>query len=390
MELTFLQPLLDRPGPWASVVIDTSRATEDGAKQAELRLRAAVRELTRLGADRRTVDAIARQLGAESPSGSPPGRAVFAADGRVVLDLPLAASPAAAMATWAALPRLAPVLPLRAEYPDVLLARIDRTGADLELSDGRRRRRVGGAQGPQAPQGRGRGHRSMPADRYEWHYQHRVEDTWDRTAQLIADEVARQHAAAPDRVVVLTGDARERHEVRRRLPHPLGSLVVELDAGGRAPGGDDRALDQELDHVRSHAVDERMERALAELAAGRTRDPGTGHAVAPELAGRTAEGVPQVLRAARDRNLATLLLDDSAPDAARTVWTGPDACQLAPGRSEVHALGAHYPLPARADDALLRAAVALDADAITVPTGAPGPIGGVGALLRWPQRADAA
>jgi hypothetical protein len=214
-----------------------------------------------------------------------------------------------------------------------------------------------------------------------------VEDTWERTAQVIADEVAAQFAAAPDCVVVLAGDARERHEVRRRLPHPLGSSVVELDAGGRAPGGDDHALDEELEHVRAHLMDERAERALAELAAGRTRDPATGHAVAPELAGRTAEGVPQVLRAARDRNLATLLLDDSAPDAARTVWTGPDACQLAPGRSEVHALGARYPLPARADDALLRAAVALDADAITVPAGAPGPIGGVGALLRWPQAA---
>ncbi|WP_042380511.1 baeRF2 domain-containing protein [Streptacidiphilus melanogenes] len=383
MELTFLHPLLDRPGPWASVVIDTSRTTEDGAKQAELRIRAAARDLARLGADKRTVDALTRHLAGEPPSGTPAARAVYATDGKVVLDLPLACAPATALTAWSALPRLAPLLPLRADHPDVLLALIDRTGADLELCDGHGRRPLTSAQGPQW---RDRGHRTVPSDRYEWHYQHRVEDTWDRTAQVIADEVARQHDAAPGCVVVLAGDARERHEVVRRLPHPLDADVTELPSGGRAPGGD-HALDQELERVRARAEADHMERALARLAAGRARDPGTGHAVAPEMGGRTAEGVPQVLRAARDRSLDTLLLGDSSGDAARTVWTGPEACQLAPGRSEAHALGARYPVPARADDALLRAAVALDADAITVPAGAPGPIGGVGALLRWSQAA---
>ncbi|SEL16594.1 hypothetical protein [Streptacidiphilus jiangxiensis] len=383
MELTFLHPLLDRPGPWASVVIDTSRATEDGAKQNELRRRAAVRALARLGADPRTVDAVDRWLAGEPASDAPPGRALYACDGKVVLDLPLACAPVGVATAWAALPRLAPLLSLASARPRALLARIDRTGADLELCDGQGRQPVGTAQGPQW---RGRGHHSLPADRFEWHYQHRVEDGWERTAQVIADEVVRRHDEAPASLVVLAGDARERHEVRRRLPGPVAETVVELTAGGgRAPGGSDEALDQELERARTRAVDERTERALAELAAGRARDPRTGHALAHEVGGRTAEGVPQVLGAARDRSLATLLLDPSAPDTARTVWTGPDPCQLAPDRHAVRALGAAYPLPARADDALLRAAAALDADAVMTPTAEPGPVGGVGALLRWPH-----
>jgi hypothetical protein len=386
MELTFLQPLLDRPGPWASVLIDTSRTTEDAAKQAELRLRAASRELAGLGADRRTVDAVTRELAGEPASGTPAGRAVYAAGGEVVLDLPLACAPPMAETSWGPLPRLAPLVPLCSEPPEVLLARIDRTGADLELCDGRGRQPLGTTQGPQW---RGRGHRSIPADRFEWHYRHRVEDTWEKTARVIAEEVTRQHAEAPSRVVVLVGDPRERHAVRRRLPQPLDSFVVELQTGGRAPGGADQALDEELARIRARIADEHTRRALDELAAGRTRDPGTGHA-GGELGGRTAEGVPQVLAAARDRRLATLLLDPTAPDAARTVWIGHDPLQLAAERNEIRALGEASPTPGRADDALLRAAVALGAEAVTVPPGAPSPIGGVGAVLRWPQATAAA
>ncbi|RAG86472.1 hypothetical protein DN069_06590 [Streptacidiphilus pinicola] len=387
MELTFLHPLLDRPGPWASVIIDTSRSTEDAAKQTELRRRAAARELTRLGADRRSVDALVSTLQHEPTSGSPAGRALYATEGRVVLDLELTYAPAGVTTAWSALPRLAPLLSLRAEEPEVLLALIDRTGADLQVGNGHGRRPLAGAQGQQW---RGRGHRSIPADRYEWHYQHRVEDSWDRTAQVIADEVTRQQAGCPECVLVLAGDARERHEVARRLPAPLRSAVVQLRTGGRAPGGADHALDHELECLCAYIVAEHVERAFADLAAGRSRDPGTGRERAPGAERRTAEGVPQAIHAARDRSLATLLLDPSAPDATRTVWTGTEPLLLAVERAEVQRLGARYPHPARTDDVLLRAAAALDAQALAIPPGGPGPVGGVGALLRWPQAASAA
>ncbi|MGH3319088.1 MAG: hypothetical protein ACRDN9_02720 [Streptosporangiaceae bacterium] len=40
MNLSFLAPLYDRPGPYASVYLDTSRTVEDASHQMELRWRA--------------------------------------------------------------------------------------------------------------------------------------------------------------------------------------------------------------------------------------------------------------------------------------------------------------------------------------------------------------
>src|SRR5262249_42010147 len=154
---------------------DTSRHSEDAAKQTELRNRAAARELLRLGADQRTVRAVADRLAAEPTSGSPAGRALFATEGRVPLEAELASAPGPVETTWSALPRLTPLLSLRSECPDILLVLIDRTGADLELCDEHGRHALAGAQGPQ---GREHGHRTVPGDRYEWHYQHRMEDSW--------------------------------------------------------------------------------------------------------------------------------------------------------------------------------------------------------------------
>jgi hypothetical protein len=80
---------------------------------------------------------------------------------------------------------------------------------------------------------------------------------------------------------------------------------------------------------------------------------------------------------------------------------GPETDQLAVRRSEVHYLGESEPWSARADDALLRSAAMTGAEVLCVrpaeegaPTpagradegsgGAGLPVGGLGALLRWP------
>lgn len=170
MELAFLGQLLDRSGPWASVYLDTSRATEDAAKRQELFRRAIQDQLRGQGADGPTRAAVEEKLAAEPVSGAPPGRALFATAGEVVLDLPLGHAPAAPETTWSGLPHLAPLLTLRGDDAACLVARIDRAGADLELRDGGAAVPLGTAEGRQW---QGRGHRSIPADRYEWHYRHR-------------------------------------------------------------------------------------------------------------------------------------------------------------------------------------------------------------------------
>ena len=55
MNLDFIRPLYEHTGPWASVYLDASRDTEDGARVVELRWRAAREQLAKAGADEATL-----------------------------------------------------------------------------------------------------------------------------------------------------------------------------------------------------------------------------------------------------------------------------------------------------------------------------------------------
>ncbi|MEU2234885.1 hypothetical protein [Streptomyces vietnamensis] len=380
MDLDFLKPLLERPGPWASVFVETRRDTEDAAQMQRLRDRAVARQLVDEGADPATVGAVAERLRAEPASGAPPGRALFAAAGEIVLDLPLTTAPPGVEATWSSLPHIAPLLYLRSDEPTCHVALIDRTGADLELRGPLGMEDTGRAEGKQW---QGRGHRSLPADRYEWHYNNKVENAWEKTADIIAAELVRRCPPDAGTLLVLAGDARERKAVRDRLPQQLRSNAVEVEHGSRAPGASTELLDREIEEARSRYARERVRSALDEFRRGRGR-PGEHRAGPMDGApGPAAEGVPAVVEAVREHRIATLLLGHDAVEAGRPVWVGPGAYDVAVGRTEARNWGIGRPEEARADDALLRACVAADSEVLLVPEETTGPAGGLGAVLRW-------
>ncbi|MET9437132.1 hypothetical protein [Streptomyces sp. NPDC006551] len=379
MELGFLRPLFTRLGPWASVYVDTTRATEDALKIQELRERSVASQLIEAGADGYTTRAVMERLSREPVSGTPPGRALFAAGAEVVLDVPLAITPGGVEATWSLLPHVAPLARLRGDAPSCLVAYIDRTGADLELRDAQHREAVGHARGREWQD---RGHRGLPADRYEWHYRNKLENTWDETADIIATEIARQWTRGDADLVVLTGDPRERRAVHHRLPERMRTVTVEV-AGGRAPGASRSLLEQEITRVREDFARERLESALERFRKGRGR-PGEHRASTVDTGpGEAAEGMPAVVDAARNHQVATLLLTPDASDAGREVWIGPGADDVAVQRGEALAMGVAKPERARADDALLRSAAAAGGEVLLVPESVPGPAGGLGAVLRW-------
>ncbi|MGW0734851.1 baeRF2 domain-containing protein [Streptomyces sp. NPDC002851] len=380
MELGFLKPLFDRIGPWASVYVETTRTTEDAQQRQKLREREVASQLIDAGADPYTCRAVVDRLAHEPTSGAPPGRALFAAGAEVVLDIPLSVAPADTEATWSLLPHISPLPGLIGEEPACLVAYIDRTGADIELREAQHSRTVATANGKEW---RGRGHRSVPADRYEWHYRNKVENTWNETADIIADELTRQWPENGAQLLVLTGDARERHAVYNRLPEQIRNVTVEVDSGSRAAGASKSALDRQISQACEEFARGHLEEALNRFRAGRGR-PGEHGAQGPESnPGDAAEGVPAVVDAARKHQVGTLLLGQDASDAGRDVWIGPGVDEVAVQRGEARALGVSKPERARADDALLRSAAAADVEVLFVPEGMPGPAGGFGAVLRW-------
>ncbi|MET9438931.1 hypothetical protein [Streptomyces sp. NPDC006551] len=380
MELGFLKPLFDRPGPWASVYVETTRTTEDAAKLQQLRNRSVAGRLVDEGAAPATVRAVMDRLAREPVSGTPPGRALFATGDEVVLDLALAQAPPTEDVTWSTLPHVAPLVVLRGEELTCLVAYIDRTGADLELRQAHRRESVGQAQGKEW---RGRGHRSIPADRYEWHYRNKVEKTWDETADVIASELVRQWPENDPALLVLTGDSRERRAVYSRLPQHIQAVAVEAGSGSRQAGSSTTVLDEQIEEACDRYERERLQSALDRFRIGRGR-PGEHRTSTVDTGpGQAAEGIPAVVDAARKHQVATLLIDRNASDAGRQVWIGPGPDDVAVQRGDARAVGVAEPEQARADDALLRAAVAADCEVLVVPEGMGGPAGGLGAVLRW-------
>ncbi|TJZ57121.1 hypothetical protein FCH28_06560 [Streptomyces piniterrae] len=380
MELGFLKPLFDHLGPWASVYIDTTRATEDAQRQQKLRERSVASQLIDGGADPYTCRAVADRLAHEPTSGAPPGRAVFAAGAEVVLDIPLSVPPVRTEATWSLLPHIAPLPWLIGEEPACLVAYIDRTGADIELREAQRSKAVATANGKEW---RGRGHRSIPADRYEWHYRNKVENTWNETADIIADELARQWPESGAQLLVLTGDSRERRAVYNRLPEQLRAAAVEAENGSRSPGASKSVLDRQIAQACEEYARARLDEALNRFRAERGRPGEHGPLGVDSSPGGAAEGVPAVVDAARSHQVDTLFLGQDASDGGRDVWIGPGVDQVAVQRGQARALGVSKPQRARADDALLRSAAAADAEVLLVPAGMQGPAGGLGAVLRW-------
>jgi len=387
MRLGFLNPLFERPGPWATVYVDTSHPDQSSAEEHERHAREACRRLEQQGADARTCRAVYDELATVTPATEPVGRAVFASRGEVVLDPSLTAPPQGApQACWSALPHVGPLVELAGDDPSCLVAYIDRTGADFELRGARGDRAVGRVTGQQWPV-----HRTATADPSERHFQLRTENTWEHNAGLIADELrARQEETQAD-LVLLVGDARERRAVHDRLPEQLRDRAAETAHGGRAAGSASpgthaaRLLDRDVDEVRARHLHDHTGEVLERFRAGRV--PAEGRVSA-------AEGVPALVDAAREHRIGTLLIRPDGTDLYRDVWAGAEPDQVAMRRTDLQYLGDARPAAVRADDALIRSAAATGAEVLTVPPGGAedtngAPVGGLGALLRWPYEGGA-
>ncbi|MFD7401744.1 Vms1/Ankzf1 family peptidyl-tRNA hydrolase [Streptomyces sp. NPDC059866] len=364
MDLAFLHPLYEHPGPWASVYVDLSRHTEDTPHERHLTAEAMSRELAGQGADEATCTAVRDAIEELKHSPEPHGRALFARAGQVVLDPPLARAPqGGSWARWAPLPRATPLLDLTGEDAVAVVAYVDRKGADFELRSALVREKAGSVAGRQWPV-----HRTSSVDWSERHFQLRVENTWEHNAAEIADALAVCQEETLADLLILVGEDREQRAVHERLPQRLHDRVVQTPHGTGS-----RLLDADVEEARATHVRRRAEAELERFLAARAQ---------------AAEGVPAVIEAAREHRIDELVVRPDGADTHREVWIGEDPDQLAVRRTDLKILGEQHSWSARADDALIRSAVATAAPAISLtPAGAAReqdvPAGGLGALLRW-------
>ncbi|MGW3550315.1 baeRF2 domain-containing protein [Streptomyces griseoincarnatus] len=377
MQLSFLQPLFDRPGPWATVYFGPLQSDESGAKRRELSVREACRTLEEEGADAATTEAVRDALLRIGPAEDPAGRVVFATGGEVVLSHRLSRPPQRQLSCWAPLPRLTPLLELAGQDPVCLVAYIDRTGADFELRGGAAGpRSAGQVEGEQHPV-----HRTASSDWSERHFQLKVENTWEHNAGEIAEALNAAYEESGADLVVLAGDPRERPAVHEKLSEAVRRVTTETEHGGRAAGSASPALEEAIEQARRRHTRHRVEEALDRFRAGR---------VGTDRPTEAVEGIPALVEAAREHRIDTLLVRPDGPELDRDTWVGARPDQIAARRSDARTLGESDPTVVRADDALLRAAAVTAADVLVVPPadddGADAtdiPTGGLGALLRW-------
>ncbi len=377
MKLEALKALIAHDGPLTTVSMDVTRGDEVGDRDLRNRWQSLRRSLEAQGAPPSTLDAVADLVVRPTHVPGPHGRLLVVGetpDGlEVVLDRVLAAAPPRDEAVHGAVPPLLPAAQAVDEAVRYLLVEVDRSGADLtwsgvelpaeEISD-----HVEG--------GHDLVHKVRTGD--WWHSRRtaaRIEDSWERNAQVVAAELDRVVLAHRPEIVLLTGDVRAVAMIRDAVGHAVAEILVEVPGGSRADG-----VKEDVFAARLHEVVDgyRARRRLTVL--DRLREGlGRGDGAVTELG-----DVVEVLRRGQVSDLV-IATDGTPAIAGRMLWVGPGALELATRRSELAGLGVadgdmHE---MRADVAVLRAAVAQDSGVTFDLTGAVHLVDGVGAVLRW-------
>ncbi|AXO38233.1 Vms1/Ankzf1 family peptidyl-tRNA hydrolase [Micromonospora chalcea] len=363
MQLSFLRPLYNRPGPWCSVYMDASRDTQDARAQVDLRWRALKGDLLSQGADPVTVEAVEEVVRRHQPMPGDYGIAVFATRGRVVLTEYLSAPPLRDLASWSALPHTMPLVAQRGEQVAWVRVLADRTGADaMAVSAGGvpRRAHVTGAQSRQL-------RRVQPGGWSQSRYQRAAMEAWHQNAGDAAAATADLAERVGADVVVVAGDIRATGMIAAQLPERWQDVLVRTDAGSRDVGADDTLMDDITAQTVAEVADQRVTAALDRF--GVQEDVGAG--------------LDAVVSALQRNQVDTMLIVDD-PSADGELWVGPEPTEIATDPGQLADMSVADPQRVRADAALLRALIGTDADlTVLAPEEAPELTDGVGAVLRY-------
>ncbi|GIF11332.1 Vms1/Ankzf1 family peptidyl-tRNA hydrolase [Actinoplanes teichomyceticus] len=362
MRLTMLRPLYERPGPWASVYIDTSRHTEDAAKAVELRWRKARETLAEAGCDPLTVRALQDAILDHPARPGRHGVALFATAGELLMRQPLNAPPRTDIAVFEPLPHVMPMVGQLGEVIRYLRVVVDHAGGAIDsAATGQlvRHRDIQGGEDFAI-------HRYQGGGWSQLRFQHNSELTWRRNAGDVADAVTELADRTGPETIVVAGDPKSRPMLLAQLPDRWRDRVVETDVGARAH--------EALDDVTIQAVAERAEAHRREVL-DRFRS---------QLAhgGAAGNGLSEVVTYLSRGQVDTLLMIDD-PSSTERLWIGPEPHELSDDPELLRESGINHPPLVRADAAMLRALVGTDASIVLCDPDEHDLQGGVAALLRY-------
>jgi release factor family 2 len=377
MDLSFLRSLVENPGPFLSVYLDTSgddRGVDAQVRQA--RWRDLREELAKESDDTGTLDAVGEALSAPEDFGVP-GVAAFGTAGRVPLVVKLPSVPRRAQGGWSRLPDLLPLLVQTPPRPPHLLVSANREGGEVLV--------VGGAGGGDEQQVQGTGwpvHKVKSGGWSQDRYQRSAEDAWETNAKELATAVIKAVAGRKIEAVIVAGDVRARELLVSKLPDGLQRAVVLVD---RELPVDSAELSQAAEEVLQQLEDDDAKGHLETF----HDQAGTGRAV---------EGLAATVAALRDGQVAELFVGGRYTDGDRKAlelawesdpaWIGPGLADIALSEADLRDRNVTDLAQDRVGAALIRAAAGTDAALFVVPPGgtAPGDSAlqdDIGALLRF-------
>ncbi|SCL28729.1 Vms1/Ankzf1 family peptidyl-tRNA hydrolase [Micromonospora inyonensis] len=363
MELSFLRPLYERPGPWCSVYLDASRDTQDARPALDLRWRALAGRLTEQGADPETVAALDRMVRGHAPLPGDYGLALFANRGRVALTEYLSAPPLRDLAAYGPLPHTMPLVAQRGEEVAWVRVLADRTGADVVAVDAGGVPRRAHVRGRESHQLR----RVQPGGWSQSRYQRAATEAWHHNAGDAAAATVALAERVGAEVVVLAGDVRATGVIAAQLPSRWQDRLVRTDAGKRAGGADLAAMEDVTVQAVAEVADRRIQETLDRF--GVQEDVGAG--------------LDAVVGALQRNQVDTMLIVDD-PSSTDELWIGPEPTEIATDPGQLTAMAVDHPQRVRADAALVRALVGTDARVTVLgPDEAPELTDGVGAVLRY-------
>lgn len=357
-----------------TVVFDATRTGPKAQEEMDARWRSLSSQLSEQGASAELLEVLAERVRENTGASGTHGRILVATTEGVQIDRLLSEPPATDSAV---LGRGVDVLSLAWQADDTVravLVEVDRSGADLSTldtstaADRSAERTVTGDQDELTKNREGGlAHRRIHS---------RAEDSFERNATQIAEEIERYVRSEQPELVLLTGELRMVALLREAATEQVAGITHVLESGSRAGGVHEGAFTEEVAGVFDQYRMRRREQVLERFKEQAGRD---GAAVA---------GVDDVLDALRRGQVEEVLLAETVLNAdsalrTTTAWIGPEAVQAGMSEEEVRGLGADQPQQVSASVALGRLVAATDAGITLVDEAALDVPDDVAALLRW-------